>query len=414
MYKKIVGARKDVFQTTALRLAILVPIGLSALLWFGISHFSTFGVFLSDMWATMKLPIAIASLSIPLATWAIANHSSARVTETLANQDRKQLSDIYFEQEKLFERVLIRKIKHLNFRYITAEDLPVIHATIFDYKNLHKNGFLKIKSGLSDKIREITEINRGNSLFFYEAFIEEKNGGNDSIRMQNLTCSYIDMLANNLMVLAGHVGCRIIKVNDTSLETLCSAFFEIEHLVSEIKSFITDDIEDSFLTEDDYELFNAIMVVTAEYHGGTPAELTISKVVESTHMKVVIKHFASSDLRRFVFSAMDKIINIVRETSSHLNIIQSDEEYLSLKIFHNNPSDFIKVFFTKLNDESESVVGVVSVEWKDEKYDVSVVFKDEKYNIGHNLKEQGQFIAALQYLSKTLYLTSSDEEPLHS
>ena len=94
MYKKIVGARKDVFKTTALWLAILVPIGLSVLLWFAISYFEVFGLFLSDAWATMKLPIAIASLSIPLATWAIANHSSARVTETLANQDRKQLSDI--------------------------------------------------------------------------------------------------------------------------------------------------------------------------------------------------------------------------------------------------------------------------------------------------------------------------------
>ena len=360
----------------------------------------------------MKLPIAIASLSIPLATWVIANHSSARVTETLANQDRKQLSDIYFEQEKLFERILIRKIKHLNFRYITAEDLPVIHATIFDYKNLHKNGFLKIKSDLSDKIREITEINRGNSLFFYDAFIEEKNGGNDSIRMQNLTCSYIDMLANNLMVLAGHVGCRMIRENDTSLETLCSAFVEIEHLVSEIKNFITDDIKDSFLTEDDYELFNAIMVVTTEYHGGTPAELTISKVVESTHLKVLIKHFAGSDLRRFISSVMDKVIDFVREASCHLNIIQSDEEYLALKIYHNDPSDFIKVFFTKLDDES--VIGVVSVEWRNEKYDINVVCEDEKYNIGHDLKEQGRFIAALQYLSKTLYLTSSVEDPLHS
>ncbi|EKP0262813.1 hypothetical protein JFQ93_004181 [Aeromonas sobria] len=405
MYKKIVGARKDVFQTTALRLAILVPIVLSALLWFGISHFAAFGVFLSNMWATMKLPIAIASLSIPLATWVIANHSSARVTETLANQDRKQLSDIYFEQEKLFESVLIRKIKHLNFRYITAEDLPVIHATIFDYKNLHKNGFLKIKPDLSDKIREVTEVNRGNSLFFYEAFIEEKNGGNDSIRMQNLTCSYMDMLANNLMVLAGHVGCRMIRENDTSLETLCSAFVEIEHLVSEIKNFITDDIENSFLTEDDYELFNAIMVVTTEYHGSTPAELTISKVVESTNLKVLIKHFAGSDLRRFISSVMDKVIDFVREASSHLNVVQSDEEYLALKIYHNDPSDFIKVFFTKLDDES--VIGVVSVEWKNEKYDISVVCEDEKYHIGHDLKEQGRFIAALQYLSKTLYLTSS-------
>ncbi|MFM5214817.1 hypothetical protein [Aeromonas hydrophila] len=407
MYKKIVGARKDVFQTTALWLAILVPIVLSALLWFGISHFAAFGMFLSDMWATMKLPIAIASLSIPLATWVIANHSSARVTETLANQDRKQLSDIYFEQEKLFERILIRKIKHLNFRYITAEDLPVIHATIFDYKNLHKNGFLKIKSDLSDKIREVTEVNRGNSLFFYEAFIEEKNGGNDSIKMQNLTCSYIDMLAKNLMMLAGHVGCRMIRENDTSLETLCSAFVEIEHLVSEIKNFITDDIKDSFLTEDDYELFNAIMVVTTEYHGGTPAELTISKVIESTHLRVLIKHFAGSDLRRFISSVMDKVIDFVREASSHLNIVQSDEEYLALKIYHNDPSDFIKVFFTKLDDES--VIGVVSVEWRNEKYDINVVYEDEKYNIGHDLKEQGRFIAALQYLSKTLYLTSSVE-----
>ncbi|MCQ4056294.1 hypothetical protein [Aeromonas sp. SG16] len=412
MYKKIVGARKDVFQTTALWLAILVPIVLSALFGFGISQFAAFGVFLSDMWATMKLPIAIASLSIPLATWVIANHSSARVTETLANQDRKQLSDIYFEQEKLFERILIRKIKHLNFRYITAEDLPVIHATIFDYKNLHKNGFLKIKSDLSDKIREVTEINRGNSLFFYEAFMEEKNGGNDSIKMQNLTCSYIEMLANNLMVLAGHVGCRMIRENDTSLETLCSAFVEIEHLVSEIKNFITDDIEDSFLTEDDYELFNAIMVVTAEYHGGTPAELTISKVVESTHLKVLIKHFAGSDLRRFISSVMDKVIDFVREASSHLNIVQSDEEYLALKIYHNDPSDSIKVFFTKLDDES--VIGVISAEWRNEKYDINVVCEDGKYNIGPDLKEQGRFISALQYLSKTLYLTSSVGDSLHS
>lgn len=414
MYKKIVGARKDVFQTTALRLAILIPIVLSALLWFGISHFAAFGVFLSNMWTTMKLPIAIASLSIPFATWAIANHSSARVTETLANQDRKQLSEIYFEQERLFEKVLIRKIKHLNFRYITVEDLPAIHATMFDYKNLHKNGFLKIKSDLSEKIREVTDINRGNSLFFYEAFIEERNGSNDSIRMQYLTCDYIDKLSNNLMVLAGYLGCRMIRDNDTSLETLCSAFVEIEHLVAEIKTFITDDIEDSFLTDDDYELFNAIMVVTAEYHGGTPAELTISKVVESTHSNIVIKHFAGSDLRRFIFSVMDRVIDVVRDASSHLNVIQSDEEYLSLKIYHNEPSDFIKVFFTKFDDDHESVVGVVSVEWKNENYDISVVFKDGGYNIGPDLKEQGIFISAIQYLSKALYSTSSVEDPLHS
>ncbi|MFQ2007709.1 hypothetical protein ACK34G_20625 [Aeromonas veronii] len=152
--------------------------------------------------------------------------------------------------------------------------------------------------------------------------------------------------------------------------------------------------------------------MTTEYHGGTPAELTISKVVESTHLKVLIKHFAGSDLRRFISSVMDKVIDFVREASSHLNIVQSDEEYLALKIYHNDPSDSIKVFFTKLDDES--VIGIISAEWRNEKYDINVVCEDEKYNIGPDLKEQGRFISALQYLSKTLYLTSSVEDSLHS
>ncbi|MFM5398757.1 hypothetical protein ACET8C_10660 [Aeromonas veronii] len=114
MYNKLIGARNDVLKSGAFIASICIPIALSVGVALLIHYLPSFNSLLSHLWETMKLPIAIASLSIPLATWAIANHGSARVTETLKIQDRKQLSELYFEQEKLFEKVLAKKLNIMN------------------------------------------------------------------------------------------------------------------------------------------------------------------------------------------------------------------------------------------------------------------------------------------------------------
>lgn len=197
MYNKFIGAKNDVLKSGAFIAAIFVPLILSIAIALMIKFVPAFVPLLSSLWETMKLPIAIASLSIPLATWAIANHGSARVTETLKIQDRKQLSELYFEQEKLFEKVLTRKIEHYEFKYITVQDLPVIHATIFNYKNIYQHGRIAFNNSICENIKEAFDTNNNVNRIFYEKFTEEKNGNNDSIRICNLTSNYIATIQHN-------------------------------------------------------------------------------------------------------------------------------------------------------------------------------------------------------------------------
>ncbi len=367
-----------------------------------IHYVPSFNLLLSHLWETMKLPIAIASLSIPLATWAIANHGSARVTETLKIQDRKQLSELYFEQEKLFEKVLARKIEHYEFKYITIKDLPVIHATIFDYKNLHKNGHIIVRNTISDNIKKVIEANNIVNHAFYDAFIAEKNGNNDSIKMHDLTAHYISTIQHNLMILSPYTGCRVLREGVTSLGLLVSAYIEIEHMMLEIRQYIFDDLPENYISEEDYELYHAILNVTTEYFKCGQDDLTIAKISDTTRTNVTIKHIVKSDLHRFIFGVMDKIRPLINDACSHLIIQQEDLEYISLKVFHNNPDSYLRVFFTK--DDIDSIrAGKLKIEWNDESHSVDVICKENGYYVGNDNTEQHNFINSILALSRSLY-----------
>lgn len=412
MYNKFIGAKSDVLKSGAFIAAIFVPLILSIAVALVIKFVPAFTPMLSSLWETMKLPIAIASLSIPLATWAIANHGSARVTETLRIQDRKQLSELYFEQEKLFEKVLTRKIEHYEFKYITIKDLPVIHATIFDYKNIYQRGRIEFNNSICEKIKEAFDTNNNVNRIFYEKFIEEKNGSNDSIRICNLISSYIATIQHNLMVLTPHTGCRVLREETTSLGILVSAYIEIEHMLLEINQYILDDVPTHYLTEDDCELYNAILNLTTTYYGCEPDELTIAKISDITRTKVTIKHIAKSELHRFIFNAMDKIRPLINEVCSHLTVVQEDLEYLSLKIISSDPSDFIRVFFIKVNAENNKV-GVLKTQWNEEFLEIDVIIDDEGFTVGSNSIEQNHFINFILRLSQTLYYMDTNKKAEH-
>lgn len=401
MYNRFVGARKDVLKTSAFWTAILLPLIIALAIGLLIYHFDIFRIWLSDLWGSMKFPIAIASLSIPLATWAIANHGSARVTETLRAQDRKQLSELYFEQEKLFEKIMTRKIKHAEFKYITVEDLPAIHATIFDYKNLHKNGSLKVRVDLEDKIKNLFQITSKINQDFYEKFRDEKNGDNDSIKMCNLTAFYMKTILHNLMALTECTGCRVLREDSTSIVTLVSAYVEIEHLMGEINNYISDNSAINYMTEDDMELFNAIIILTTEYHKIKYDELTIGKLIEATRMNVFIKHTVKSDLHRFISHIMDENIKILREASSHLHIQQVDSEYLSLKIHNTELTDYMRIFFSNENAEN-SKVGTLYVEWHENVHSIDITCEDMRYCVGNNSSEQNDFIGFIHVFARAL------------
>lgn len=409
MYNRFIGAKNDVLKSGAFITAIFVPLILSIAVALMIKFVPAFAPLLSSLWETMKLPIAIASLSIPLATWAIANHGSARVTETLRIQDRKQLSELYFEQEKLFEKVLARKIEHYEFKYITIKDLPVIHATIFDYKNLHKNGHIKVRNAISDNIKKVIEANNIVNHAFYDEFTTEKNGNNDSIRMHYLTVNYISTIQHNLMILTPYTGCRVLREGVTSLGLLVSAYVEIEHMMLEISQYILDGLPENYISEEDYELYNAIINVTTKYFKCGQDDLTIAKITDTTRTNFTIKHLVKSDLHRFIFGVMDKIHPLISDACSHLVIQQEDLEYISLKVFHNNPNRHLRIFFTK--DDIDSVrAGKLEIEWNDESHSVDVIYKDNGYHVGNNNAEQHNFINCILALSRSLYFmdTSTD------
>ncbi|HDZ9330053.1 TPA: hypothetical protein RUZ39_004011, partial [Vibrio cholerae] len=135
-YDDLVAKDKDVFTTPLFKLSILIPCCLALIVGFGISYNDNFSSLLGSLWATMKLPIALASLSLPLATWVIANHRSAQLLKSAKLQESKRLVETYLEQEAFFERVYGRKLVSAGWEYITKEDLPVIHAQLYEFERL--------------------------------------------------------------------------------------------------------------------------------------------------------------------------------------------------------------------------------------------------------------------------------------
>ena len=109
---------------------------------------------LANFVTSYKIPITIFSLSIPLTAWAVANHRSELTLEALKIQSEKRLYDMYYEQQKHFEKVIGRRFKNAQFKYIMEEDLPVIFSELYEFNRIRE------KAEVSLKLTVIKEMSR--------------------------------------------------------------------------------------------------------------------------------------------------------------------------------------------------------------------------------------------------------------
>ncbi|AXY01289.1 hypothetical protein D1115_08980 [Vibrio alfacsensis] len=193
MYNKFVAKDKDVFATPLFLLSIAIPmltaIGIGIALYFS----TTFSSVLSHIWATMKLPLAIASLSIPLATWVIANHRSAQITKSNKLQESKRLVETYLEQESFFERVYGRKITTAKWSFITKEDLPVIHAELYEFQKLQDKGEIKARANVKDDVQAYFHGTHRVFWEYYEHFVKRKKMKTTSFYWSHLQLSFMSI-----------------------------------------------------------------------------------------------------------------------------------------------------------------------------------------------------------------------------
>ena len=350
MYEKIVSKDKDVFKTPLFIGSIAIPLLLSICIGLGILYSESFVCFLNSFWSSMKLPITIVALSIPLATWAIANHRSAQMVHANKLSEEKRLFETYFEQEKFFERIYGRKITTAEWSFITVEDLPVIHSSIYEFQNLKNKGTITIRDDIHIIINDHLEECMKLIWDFYNHFTEEKQKDNNIYILQSYAVQLFNHLNSLLNNFSNFFGTKYVNLNNTTLSTYAQSYFEIYELS------IYLDIPINKITNekrnDDYETFYAIASLISDKFNLTAEQCTLEKLNDKFQINQMVK-FATSEphvqtINNLIQGWYEKFIDNI----DGLTIIPIEGQYLSLKLFTNNIDDFINVRFieTEEND----------------------------------------------------------------
>lgn len=349
MYHKIVAKEKDVFVTPLFICSIALPLITAIGVGLGLYLSPNFTQFLSAIWATMKLPIAIASLSIPLATWVIANHRSAQMVKSNRLQEEKRLIETYLEQERFFERVYGRKITTAKWSFITPEDLPVIHAELYEFPKLQEKGAIKVKEDIQQYVENY--FKQTSRLFweFYEHFVNEKENENNEFLLQSFTNQLFTYLYHQLSQFSNIFGTRSIDVNNTSLSTYVAAYFEIYELCNylHIKNTVVD--EESL--SDDYETFIAVATLISQHFGLREDNATLGRFTQEMEMKQTVKFVTSKPHIQTINRLINEWAERFPEQIEGLKTIFVDGEYLSFKLFTDNHEDFIMISFVETEEQ---------------------------------------------------------------
>ena len=190
---------KKLSQTKLFKAAIGVPLLSSFALGYVLYTSEDAPKLLADFWTTFKIPMTIASLSIPLVAWVTANHRSEQTMKGLELQKDKRLYEMYYEQQKHFEKVMGRRIKNAKFKYITEEDLPVIFSELYEFNRIQEKGEVTLKpTAVAEMNKFITDT--GEILYsFYEHFSEHKEKNPDQrLVLDSFIQQMYTLLQNNL------------------------------------------------------------------------------------------------------------------------------------------------------------------------------------------------------------------------
>lgn len=363
MYNKFVAKDKDVFATPLFLLSIIIPLVLAVSVGAGLYYSESFSSFLSNVWLTMKLPLAIASLSIPLATWVIANHRSAQITKSNKLQASKRLVETYLEQESFFERVYGRKITTAKWSFITKEDLPVIHAELYEFQQLQEKGDIKIRESVTNDVAEY--LNATHRIFweYYEHFVKEKESDNNEFLLESFTTQLYTYLHYNLASFSRVFGTQSVDMDDTCLSTYISAYFEIYQLCIDLK-INTGEVNDETIRED-YETFNAAATLISDQYGLRLENATLGRLKEAIGIKRIVK-FATAEphtqtINRLINSWAEKFV----DDFSNLKMLAIEGKYLSFKLFTKDHNEFILMNFVETNEQE--YFGEIQVTYDSEK-----------------------------------------------
>jgi hypothetical protein len=281
MYAKLVSSNKDVWKSPFFLISLLTPVVMGIAL--GLAIKSSEGLYwdwslskasIELFWDYMKIPIAISSLSIPLASWAIANHRSAQLINTINAQEEKRMHDLFYAHQEHFQKTFGRILKTHKWVYIEEDDLCLIHSQVYDYNIIGTKNCISPNTDILNVIEMYCNNINENLQEFYVQFKSKNTDDNDEFHY-NLIYNLLVYLREVLTPIVSSVATKPLS-EDASLHELLSAPIELSGLYLRVS---TDEHKLDNFTSVDRDTVNAVGHIIIKYLGQPQASsINISTV----------------------------------------------------------------------------------------------------------------------------------------
>lgn len=349
-------------QTKLFKAAIGVPILGSLVLGYVLHTNEDAPKLLADFWTTFKIPMTIASLSIPLVAWVAANHRSEQTMKGLELQKDKRLYEMYYEQQKHFEKVMGRRVNNAKFKYITEEDLPVIFSELYEFNRIQEKGEVTLKpTAVAEMNRFI--IDTGEIIYsFYKHFSEHKEKNPDQRRVSNtLIQQMYTHLQNNLHKLSDDIGFKFIDLSSSSVEIFSRAYSEVLHLAY----YMGDDFKEvwdvppeedgSSRDQNILNTFSAIENVIRE-HMGVVGEASFSNLQHDISSSELMKMLNATPLQNLVNESCQKLLRDLTTNFDFDDIAVIDGKYEKYQFPIREELPTFELWFDEISDSEGDLV----------------------------------------------------------
>ena len=375
---------KKLSQTKLFKAAIGVPIIGSIALGYVLYSYEDAPQLLANVWTTYKIPMTIASLSIPLVAWVTANHRSEQTMKGLELQKDKRLYEMYYEQQKHFEKVMGRRVKNAKFKYITEEDLPVIFSELYEFNRIQDKGEVSLKpTAVEEMNRFVTQT--GEILYsFYEHFSEHKEKSPDQKRLlDNFIHHMYTLLQNNLHKLSDDIGVRYIDLSDASVEIFSRAYSEVLNLAY----YMGDDFKevwDAPPEEDgssrDQNILNTFSAIEEVIRGhmGIVGEASFSNLQHDMTSREVIKMANATPLQSLVSQSCQKLLEDLTNHFEFDDITVKEGKYEKYQFPYREELPTLELWFDEISDSEGDLV----LTTPDTEHRARFTILDEKVEVG--------------------------------
>ncbi|MDQ9093088.1 hypothetical protein RC083_16040 [Pseudoalteromonas haloplanktis] len=405
---------KKLSQELYFRLSIGIPLFIAVVLLITMILSDELGKQLASIWETYKIPVTIASLSIPLAAWAIANHRSVQTMQGLKLQSHKRLYEMFYEQQNHFEKVMGRRIENAKFKYIEKDDLPVIFSELYEFNKLHQKGEVTLKPSAIEDINRFLSNTGEIIIEFYCQFIEEKEKETGQhIVLDGYIEQLLRFLQSNLHHLSNDIGVRYIELSASSIQVFSYAYSEITRL----SYYMGEDFKDVWgrpldgdgksADEDVLNTFNAIEKIIKDYSGKSSAA-TYKDFQEDIYFRNIIKISQATKLQNLVRETYSELIS---DINLHFDLLVRVEEgvYDKYFILPKGDSGSLELWFKENSDMEGTLFLSCKLNGESHNYEVIVKILDDfvsengkqkqKYEIGIDMGREFKSLC-FAYLKK--------------